>query len=104
MTGALACQPVTARQLQWNWTPAGQVALQPCPIGANGLARWYCADTPAGPVWQGTSPDMSDCKSLAITTLEGKKIRIFQENRTYFLSKNEKKQGSRVSRKTLEKI
>ena len=73
MTGALACQPVTARQLQWNWTPAGQVALQPCPIGANGLARWYCADTPAGPVWQGTSPDMSDCKSLAITTLEGKK-------------------------------
>jgi latrophilin 1 len=72
MTGALACQPVTARQLQWNWTPAGQVALQPCPIGANGLARWYCADTPAGPVWQGTSPDMSDCKSLAITTLEGK--------------------------------
>ena len=71
MTGALACQPVNARGLQWNLTPSGQVALQPCPpISANGLARWYCADTPDGPQWQGTSPDMSDCKSLAITTLE----------------------------------
>ena len=37
---APACQPITARQLQWNWTPAGQVALQPCPIGATGLASF----------------------------------------------------------------
>ena len=103
MTGALACQPVTARQLQWNWTPAGQVALQPCPIGANGLARWYCADTPAGPVWQGTSPDMSDCKSLAITTLEGKKISTFQENNpiVHILFPKVRKKGSSVSKKTL---
>ena len=70
LPGARDCQPVTARQLQWNWTPAGQVSLQPCPIGANGLARWYCADEAAGPQWQGTSPDMSDCKSTAITGLE----------------------------------
>ena len=71
MTGAPACQPVTARQLQWNWTPAGQVALQPCPIGATGLARWYCQDRPGDqPAWQGQTPDMSDCKSVAMTNLE----------------------------------
>ena len=71
--GAPACQPVTARQLQWNWTPAGQVALQPCPIGATGLARWYCAedDVTNGPQWQGLTPDMSDCKSVAMASLEG---------------------------------
>ena len=106
MTGALACQPVTARQLQWNWTPAGQVALQPCPIGANGLARWYCADTPAGPVWQGTSPDMSDCKSLAITTLEGKKKKSvdFKKNDpiVHILFPKVGKKCHSVWRKTLE--
>ncbi len=79
MTGAPACQPKTARQLQWNWTPAGQVALQPCPIGATGLARWYCMTLDESaqkstsidqPSWQGLTPDMSDCKSVAMTNLE----------------------------------
>lgn len=79
MTGAPACQPITARQLQWNWTPAGQVALQPCPIGATGLARWYCSEghdqeghsgLHEAVQWQGLSPDMSDCKSVAMTHLE----------------------------------
>jgi latrophilin 1 len=76
MTGSPACQPKTARQLQWNWTPAGQVALQPCPIGATGLARWYCSDEEEAleangrPQWQGLTPDMSDCKSVAMTNLE----------------------------------
>ncbi|CAG9796159.1 unnamed protein product, partial [Diatraea saccharalis] len=40
------CPPVTARGLDWNWTLAGTYALQPCPGGATGLARWKCTLTP----------------------------------------------------------
>lgn len=71
MTGALACQPVTARQLQWDRTPVGQVALQPCPVGATGLARWYCSNSESdGPQWSWRTPDMSDCKSISMSKLE----------------------------------
>ena len=83
MTGAPACRPITERQLQWNWTPAGQRAIQPCPIGATGLARWYCAENPNddyGGSWQGHTPDMSDCKSLAMTQLEAQMRQEDPEN------------------------
>ncbi|XP_050671706.1 latrophilin Cirl isoform X2 [Leptidea sinapis] len=36
------CQQVNARGLHWNWTMAGTYAVQPCPGGATGLARWKC--------------------------------------------------------------
>lgn len=72
-----ACQPTTARQLQWDWTQAGQVALQPCPIGASGLARWYCGSDRS---WQGSSPDMSDCKSIAMSNLESQVRKEDPEN------------------------
>ncbi|XP_013148877.1 PREDICTED: latrophilin Cirl isoform X2 [Papilio polytes] len=39
---AAYCPQVTARGLHWNWTLAGQYAVQPCPGGATGLARWTC--------------------------------------------------------------
>ncbi len=76
------CQPTTARQLQWNWKPVGQVALQPCPLGATGLARWYCTNEgPNGqPQWQGPSPDMSDCKSISMSKLEEQVINQDPEN------------------------
>ena len=73
MYGQPACQPIMARQLQWNWTPAGQVAYQPCPIGAQGLAKWFCSEDSEnsyGASWEGVSPDMSECKSLAMVQLE----------------------------------
>lgn len=34
------CPQVSARGLHWNWTMAGTYAVQPCPGGATGLARW----------------------------------------------------------------
>lgn len=40
------CPQVTARGLNWNWTLANTYALQPCPGGATGLARWKCTLTP----------------------------------------------------------
>ena len=73
MYGEPACQPIMARQLQWNWTPAGQVAYQPCPIGAQGLAKWFCSEDSQnsyGASWEGVTPDMSECKSLAMVALE----------------------------------
>ncbi|XP_045539725.1 latrophilin Cirl isoform X2 [Papilio machaon] len=42
---AAYCPQVTARGLHWNWTLAGQYAVQPCPGGATGLARWTCTLT-----------------------------------------------------------
>ncbi|XP_026733684.1 latrophilin Cirl isoform X4 [Trichoplusia ni] len=40
------CPQVSARGLHWNWTAAGSYAVQPCPGGATGLARWKCTLTP----------------------------------------------------------
>lgn len=34
------CPQINARGLHWNWTLAGTYAVQPCPGGATGLARW----------------------------------------------------------------
>ncbi|XP_068624860.1 latrophilin Cirl isoform X1 [Battus philenor] len=42
---AAYCPQVNARGLHWNWTLAGQYAVQPCPGGATGLARWTCTLT-----------------------------------------------------------
>ncbi|XP_039760954.1 latrophilin Cirl isoform X6 [Pararge aegeria] len=39
------CPQINARGLHWNWTLAGTYAVQPCPGGATGLARWKCTLT-----------------------------------------------------------
>ena len=61
------CPPRTSRNLQWNWTKRGELAIQPCPIGTTGLARWACD---LDGLWKGRSPDMSDCKAVAMSNLE----------------------------------
>ena len=71
----LHCPPAIARNLQWNWTAAGDTALQPCPPGSTGLARWTCgapkdADSPV--FWSSVQPDMGDCKTLTMSRLEAK--------------------------------
>ena len=70
----LHCPPTTARNLAWNWTRTGDTAIQPCPPGSTGLARWVCGgreeDAPA--YWTTSQPDMSDCRSLSMTKLETK--------------------------------
>ena len=68
------CPPTTARNLAWNWTQVGETAIQPCPPGSTGLARWTCGDhDDTSPVtWSSAQPDMSDCRSLSMTRLETK--------------------------------
>ena len=72
----LHCPPAVARHLHWNWTAAGDTALQPCPPGSTGLARWTCGTAGSdddGPVfWSTSQPDMGDCKTLAMSRLEAK--------------------------------
>lgn len=47
-----------------------ETAGQPCPDGTNGMARWKCVLRGDTATWQFGTPDLSDCKSLWITTLE----------------------------------
>ncbi|XP_046406445.1 latrophilin Cirl-like isoform X4 [Ischnura elegans] len=64
-----SCNPTTARDLYWNWTGAGEVAVQPCPGGAIGVARWQCLGSgqrsPDG-------PDLGECRSVWLTSLESR--------------------------------
>ena len=86
------CRPTLSRRLHWNWTRAGEVAIQPCPAGSSGLARWSCQnggrksrasqlvsdvkeateESSDVPQWKGDQPDMSDCKSKDMTDLEAR--------------------------------
>ena len=61
------CPPTVSRSLAWNWTLAGDTAIQPCPPGTTGLARWSCQ---ASLAWASPQPDMSDCRSVSLTELE----------------------------------
>jgi len=74
-SGISSCPPLTSRRLQWDKTQVGDLSIQPCPIGATGLAKWSCTESGAssnasGPQWQGSQPDMGDCKSVAMSNLE----------------------------------
>ena len=67
------CHPMYAKGLNWNWTAAGQVAMQPCPEGAEGTSRWACTTDAGGvPTWTPALPDMSNCSSLWVTHLVGR--------------------------------
>ena len=67
------CPATFARNILWNWTRNGEVAIVPCPQGATGLARWSCLPnqkSPFFPNWSSGQPDLSDCKSNKMSTLE----------------------------------
>nr|XP_027202423.1 latrophilin Cirl-like isoform X3 [Dermatophagoides pteronyssinus] len=63
------CRPMYAKNLNWNWTMAGNVLRQACPIGARGIARWSCIIDNGEPTWTPHLPDMSNCSSLWIAHL-----------------------------------
>lgn len=65
------CPPKFARKLVWNATQLGDVVVQSCPDGANGLARWECmAGVSKKPTWQRDTPDLSECRSVWLSSLE----------------------------------
>lgn len=61
------CPPKTARGLFWNWTRIGEDAIQVCPQGSSGFARWSCGDTG---MWSSESPNLGECQSLWLSRLE----------------------------------
>ena len=70
--GRQVCPPIAARNLWWNATRAGDVAVQSCPGGANGLARWRCLAGEESASWHRDAPDLSECRSLWLTSLESR--------------------------------
>ncbi|XP_066588613.1 latrophilin Cirl-like isoform X1 [Prorops nasuta] len=70
--GKQFCPPIMARNLSWNTTRAGDVAVQGCPGGANGLARWRCLAKGENAFWYRDSPDLSECRSVWLTSLENR--------------------------------
>ncbi|XP_066996980.1 latrophilin Cirl isoform X2 [Anabrus simplex] len=72
---AQLCGPTHARGLDWNWTWAGDINVQPCPGGATGLARWRCSPAVDGSTsasWHPDWPDLSECRSVWLTSLEAR--------------------------------
>ncbi|XP_050526873.1 latrophilin Cirl [Daktulosphaira vitifoliae] len=70
---SLSCPPETSRSLFWNWTKAGEEAVQACPGGAAGVARWRCQSLIAGiPIRIPPTPDLSECRSVWLSSLEGR--------------------------------
>ncbi|KAA0186104.1 hypothetical protein HAZT_HAZT010407 [Hyalella azteca] len=58
------CGPSSGRGLLWNWTRAGEKAIQACPGGASGWARRDCY--PGG--WASRA-DLGECRSVWLSTL-----------------------------------
>jgi len=61
------CQPVRARGLLWNWTAVNEAAIQPCPGGTSGFARWHCGEDG---LWLLPTPDLSECRAHWVARLE----------------------------------
>ncbi|XP_051176110.1 latrophilin Cirl-like isoform X3 [Leptopilina boulardi] len=71
--GRQLCLPREARNLIWNTTRAGDMAVQNCPGGANGYARWNCvARGDSAASWDRDTPDLSECRSVWLTSLENR--------------------------------
>lgn len=67
------CASRLDRGMFWNWTMVGETAKQACPGGASGLARWKCVENHQNnnlPMWFPESPDLSDCKSAWLMSLQ----------------------------------
>lgn len=64
------CPPIEARHIFWNWTEAGQTAVERCPGSSSGAALWRCRlDNTATPQWF-QHPDLSECRSPWLGQLE----------------------------------
>lgn len=64
------CSPIVLRSIYWNWTKHGENNIQPCPGGTTGFARWRCVKIFAKSVWSPETPDLSECRSVWLTSLE----------------------------------
>ncbi|XP_022914827.1 latrophilin Cirl isoform X4 [Onthophagus taurus] len=73
------CGPVTMRSIYWNWTLSGEQNLQPCPGGTTGFAKWKCSKIDGESKWVPESPDLSECRSLWLTSLE-QRVQVMKDS------------------------
>jgi hypothetical protein len=76
------CPPASVRGLFWNWTRGGDTAIQPCPGGSSGFAKWHCGGGGGGggisaneeqtASWSTGAPDLSECESHWLTRLKAR--------------------------------
>lgn len=66
------CSPTVVRSIYWNWTKVNSTAIQPCPGGTTGFAKWHCQGLSDArqPQWYPSNPDLSECRSVWLTSLE----------------------------------
>ncbi|XP_068917391.1 latrophilin Cirl-like isoform X4 [Tenebrio molitor] len=64
------CVSKTVRSIVWNWTKVNSTDIQPCPGGTTGFAKWKCIETNSSPTWYPATPDLSQCRSVWLTSLE----------------------------------
>ncbi|XP_064215508.1 latrophilin Cirl isoform X7 [Tribolium castaneum] len=64
------CSPKTFRSILWNWTKVNSTDIQPCPGGTTGFAKWRCVEVNSAPTWHPSTPDLSQCRSVWLTSLE----------------------------------
>ncbi|XP_050314725.1 latrophilin Cirl-like isoform X2 [Anthonomus grandis grandis] len=66
------CNSTTVRNIFWKSTRVNETAIQPCPPGTTGFAKWHCADVQfsTNPEWIPLNPDLSECRSVWLTSLE----------------------------------
>lgn len=57
---------------------SGQANLQPCPGGTTGFAKWRCVKTDGETHWSPESPDLSECRSVWLTSLE-QRVQVVKE-------------------------
>ncbi|KAL1424270.1 hypothetical protein MTO96_020342 [Rhipicephalus appendiculatus] len=65
------CPPMQSRSSFWNWTRAGDTAVQRCPGGAIGHARWRCLQG-SPPYWEHDTPNLSACYSAWMENLKSR--------------------------------
>ncbi|XP_019754773.2 latrophilin Cirl isoform X3 [Dendroctonus ponderosae] len=66
------CNSTTVRNIFWKSTHVNETAIQPCPPGTTGFAKWHCLDVASSnyPEWVPINPDLSECRSVWLTSLE----------------------------------
>ncbi|CAH1378189.1 unnamed protein product [Tenebrio molitor] len=64
------CVSKTVRSIVWNWTKVNSTDIQPCPGGTTGFAKWKCIESNSSPTWYPATPDLSQCRSVWLTSLE----------------------------------
>ncbi|XP_030748603.1 latrophilin Cirl isoform X2 [Sitophilus oryzae] len=66
------CNATSMPNMFWKSTKVNETAVQPCPPGTTGFAKWRCIEIPMSPYpkWSPANPDLSECRSVWLTSLD----------------------------------